>query len=149
MADIFFKGPYDIKTPITADKVQILWDGKSFGSATNVSITYSSQVTRKYSLGTAGPSVATVYPGRPIGQMTIGHLFIEGGTAQLVRLKGFDVCGGTTNITLSMGGGCTGGAPGTYTVKGAYVISYSLQADADSLLVMDNLTVEFLELDFA
>jgi hypothetical protein len=161
MADIFGKPQYSTQRPITADMIQITWSsaqgpgGAVLAQANNFQCTYQQQVNRRYTLNST-PNFATIYPGRPQGTITIGQLVIDLSAGDDLiggSYGGFSVCDDPAVITwTNADGACTGGQSspklGIYTARGCWVTSFGFQADADSLMVLSNLTVEFLQLDF-
>ena len=155
--DIFNKPHYATKRPITADMIQLQWytsggTAVSIVQANNFQAQYQQQVQRRYTLNSA-QNVATIYPSRPTGSITIGRLMCDG-EQNIFTLGGFDVCNEPGVISwgavgdVSSTGGCNTSMGGTYTARGCWVTSYGFQADADSLVVLDNVTIEFLQLEF-
>ena len=148
--DIFQRQQYTTAKPITADMILIDWGGGEITQASNIQIQVDQQVTRRYSLGTNGQNVAVIYPGRPIGRMTIQRLYADKSASQdIFSLPGWNACNPTT-ITIQLDGAsalsnCTV-TGGTFQLTGAIVTSYGLSGDADSLQVVDNITVEFMQL---
>jgi hypothetical protein len=148
--DIFSRQQVSTAKPITADMILIDWAGADITQASNVQIQVDQQVTRRYSLGTHGQNVAVIYPGRPVGRMTIQRLYADKSAGQnIFDLPGWNACNPTT-LTIKLDGessltNCTAKG-GTFQLTGAIVTSYGLSGDADSLQVVDNITVEFLQL---
>jgi len=141
--------------PVTADQCTIIWEVASGGgsaivtAATNVSIQYQQQVTRRRTLGAAnGRPLAVIYPSQPQGTMQIQRLVAEGADNILNR-KGFSSCDSTGTITIHFRGeaayGCTVKGP-IYVLSGIVVTSFGFTAEAESLTVVDNITVEFLQM---
>jgi len=164
MADIFGKPTASTVRPITADQIQILWSNTGGGfaavfQANNFQATYQQQINRRYTLNSA-MNLATIYPGRPQGTITIGRLMIDqsalpGGQDDLLQgnLAGFDVCQQPaiitwSNVATASSTGKCDTVMGTYTARGCWVQNYGFQADADSLVVLDNVTIEFLQLEY-
>jgi len=150
MPDIFQRTPFSIARPITADMVYIDWAG-SVAQATNVNIQYQQPVTRRYTLSSP-QNWATIYPGRPVGTMTIARLISENEDNLFTR-AGFNVCTTPTDIRVYVDGTASSINDcnvqyGTYTARGCFVTGYSFGADADSLSVVDNISIEFLQLDY-
>ena len=150
MPDIFQRNLYAIQRPITADMCYIDWAG-SVAQATNVNIQYQQGITRRYTLASA-QNLATIYPSRPTGTMTIARLICENEDNLFTR-PGFNVCSTPTDIRVYINGTASSLQNcnvqyGTYTARGCFVTNYSFGADADSLSVVDNLVIEFLQLDY-
>lgn len=153
--DIFGKPQFSLTHPITADTIYIQWAGTDIYQATNIQLQYQQQVTRRYTLSSQQNN-AVIIPGRPIGTMTIGRLFVAS-QQDIFKLPGWNVCEnpatlhlyfklpGNGNSTTSDGTLCATSS-GNYTLTGAYVTGYSFQGNADDLQVVDNITVEFLQL---
>jgi hypothetical protein len=148
MADLYGKGDFVLKHPITADQVNIQWDG-DVGQANTFNVQYQQNVTRRYTIGKA-QNYAAIIPGRPIGSIQIGRLFIAD-TGSIFQKAGWNVCAGPATITWTFGrlistDQCANDTTGTYTATGCYVTSYNFQTNADTLDVIDNITIEFLQL---
>jgi hypothetical protein len=151
--DIFGKPQFGITHPITADQIYIQWEGVdgSFDDiyqATNVQLQYQQSVSRRYTLSSQ-QNQAVIIPGRPIGTMTIGRLFV--GTQQdiFTTLLGWNVCLNPATIHINLSGAnatdCST-STGAFQLAGCYVTAYSFQGNADDLQVVDNITIEFLQL---
>lgn len=140
MADIFGRTPLTLQTPITADQCHIEWEGE-VGTAIQFSLEYSQQVTRRRSIGNQN---AVIFGSQPMGRATIARLLTTGENGFTQQAWS---CGKSdSKITFKLGG-CGGeGGGGTYTATGCIVSSFSIQASAEDLTVMDNVVIEFLEL---
>jgi len=138
MADIFQRSAQQIKSPITADKCTITIDGTVVADAIQFQASYSQQVTRRRAIGN---QVAIIYGSAPQGQITIARL-ITGDSSSILGSKIFSCEGG--EVTFE-GTGCAEGNV-RYTARGAMVSSFSISAEADNLTVMDNITIDFIEL---
>lgn len=163
-SDIFGKPQFSFARPITADQIQIVWSltGGSYAAvaeANNFQVQYQQQMNRKYTLN-SNQNLATIYPGRPQGTITIGRLVIDKalltpGTDLLAGdFGGFDVCKAPAvihwaNMANASSTGDCDTLMGSYTARGCWVTGYSFQADADSLVVLDNITIEFLQLQYS
>ena len=139
--------------------------GKVLTGATNVSISYQQQVIRRRTLATAGGSpLAVIYPSQPIGSIQVQRLFADlsqqlgGGatgyaassTHDLFDLPGWNICNGTASITVKFDGesayaNCATKNPG-YRMTGAVVTGYNISAEAEGLTVVDNVSIEFLQM---
>ncbi len=140
MADLFGFGNQSIKTPLTADKATIQWGGVVTG-AVQVNISYAQQVNRRRTIGN---KAAVIWAAMPSGQITIQRLLTTDAAA-LFSSPGWNACTPGT-ITLTLGGGCGGGNGPTFTATGCVVSQFSVTAEAESLTVMDNVVIEFLQL---
>lgn len=172
--DIFGKPQFNFARPITADQIQLLWSqlgassitpggGVAVAQANNFQVNYQQNVQRRYTLNSA-QNLATIYPGRPQGTITIGRLVIDQalvGTGNDLlggNFGGFNVCQAPAIIQWSNVGTSTYASGGTsaacnttmgsYYARGCWVTNYSFQADADSLVVLDGVTIEFLQLQY-
>ena len=138
MADLFqFETPA-ARAPLTADKAPIQWGGVIAG-AIQVSITYAQQINRRRTIGNKS---AAIWGSQPSGQVNIQRLLTSDAGA-LTSAPGWSGCNPGT-VTLSLGG-CAGGGP-TYTATSAVVSQFSVSAEAESLTVMDNVVIEFMQL---
>jgi hypothetical protein len=138
--DLYGHADQNIKTPLTADKATINWGGIVTG-AIQVSVQYAQQINRRRTIGNKD---AVIYASMPQGQVTIQRLLTTDATA-LFSAPGWKACLPGT-ITLTLAGGCDGTGGPTFTARGCIVSQFSVQAEAESLTVMDNVVVEFLQL---
>ena len=156
MPDIFNKPTITTARPITADMIQLLWSTTGGGApatilqANNFQASYQQGVSQRYTLNSP-QNFATIYPGRPKGNITIGRLICDG-EQNIFSLAGFDVCQAPAIITWAntnthTSASCNASL-GTYIARGAWCTSYSMQADADNLMVLDSVSIEFLQLEF-
>jgi hypothetical protein len=154
--DLFGKPLFGLNHPITADQIYIQWQTTEGGfkfsdvfQATNVQIQYQQQVTRRYTLSSA-MNQAAIIPGRPVGTMTLGRLFVSSQQDIFYQLKGWNVCQDPAIIRINLSGAIPNlncaSSKGSYRLLGAYVTGYSFQGNADDLQVIDNVTVEFLQM---
>jgi hypothetical protein len=141
MADLFGFSDQNIKAPLTADKATINWGGGIVTGAIQISVAYAQQVNRRRTIGNKD---AVIWAAMPSGQITIQRLLTTDAT-ELFKSPGWKACEPGT-ITLTLGGGCdsTGGV--TFTARGCIVSQFSVSAEAESLTVMDNVSIEFLQL---
>lgn len=138
MADLFGRENTAIKSPLTADKATINWGGIITG-AVQVTVAYTQQINRRRTIGNKD---AIIWATMPSGQVTIQRL-LTSDAAGLFAAPGWNACN-PGDITLTLGG-CAGNGP-TYSARGCVVTQFQVQAEAESLTVMDNVTVEFLQL---
>ena len=140
MADLFGRDPITLKTPVTADKCTIIFDGETVAQAIQFSIEYGQSITRRRSIGSKD---AVVYGSQPQGRATIARLITIAGAT--TKGASWSACGDGT-ITFELGG-CKADKVGqSYNATGCIVTSYSISASAEDLTVMDNVTIEFMEL---
>ncbi len=159
--DVFKRIPIEQRAPLTADTCNITWGDPSTGNvflstATNVRISYAQQVTRRRTLGNVGgSSVAVLYTSQPQGSIAISRLIAEGGANDLFSRPGWNACETNVDITIEFAPGTDNlGAPPhcknvdstIYTAKGCIVSQYELTAEAEGLSVVDNIVIEFLQL---
>lgn len=138
MADLFGFSNQTIKTPLTADKATIQWGGIVTG-AIQVSVSYAQQINRRRTIGNKD---AVIFASMPNGQVSMQRLLTTD-SAALFSSPGWSACNpGTITLTL---GGCNAGGP-TFTATGCVVSQFQVQAEAESLTVMDNVVIEFLQL---
>ena len=143
--DIFNRRQADTGGVITSDSIRGVlssgtnsWVGVLIQSFT---ATYTQQNRPLYELGSN-----RVYRvvGRPEGQMQIGR--IRGYSDNLaVEEALFDVCNTSGTLVIQANSGTCNGESGGFKLVfgGLSVVSYSLQTDANSLLVMENLSLTF------
>lgn len=141
MADLFGRDPVNALNPVTSDQCTLLLDGANLAEAIQVSISYNQSVTRRRAIG--GKS-AVIYGSQPTGQATIARMLATNGS-NIFNSAMWTGCGkGTVTFTPK---GCGGtGNFGAYNITGAIVSSYSIQAQAEDLTVVDNITIDFLQL---
>ena len=150
MSDVFKRKILDLKKPITADMVLIEWEGL-LAQATQLSLQYNQPVNRRWTLGTNGKNTCVIYPGRPLGSLQIQRLFADQND-NIFTKPGWDPCDTLANIHILLDGSsalenCTVSG-GEYIVRGALVTSYSLSAEAEGLTLIDNINIEFMQLDY-
>ena len=156
MADVFGRRMVSPQKPITADMCQIIWPGGTDGdiitAATNVNIVYQQAVTRRRTLGSAGGApIAVLYPSQPAGSLTMQRLVSEK-RQQLFNRDGWNICRPPATLTINFVSNanyadCTVTGD-SYILTGAMVSSYSLAAEAESLTVVDNVSVDFLQMEY-
>lgn len=150
MSDIFKRKIIDPKKPITADMLLIEWDGL-LAQAVNFSLQYQQPVNRRYTLGTNGKNTVVIYPGRPSGSLQIARLYVDK-NENLFTKKGWDPCQDLATLHINLDGAsafdnCTANG-GSFVIRGALATSYGFQAEAEGLSVMDNINVEFMQLEY-
>ena len=140
--DLFGRNvPSTDNKPLTADAATIDWGGELLG-AVQVSIQYAQQINRRRTIGNKS---AVIWASMPQGQITIQRLMVST-AADIFTKEGFDVCKDPAKITLKLSSACGGGAGPTYTATGCIVSQYQVSAEAESLTVVDNVVIEFLNL---
>jgi len=138
MADLFGFDSHNIATPLTADKATIQWGGIVTG-AIQVQVSYSQQINRRRTIGNKD---AVIYASMPNGQITIQRLLTSDANG-LYSAPGWSACNpGSVSVSL---GSCQGGGS-SFTATGCVVSQFQVQAEAESLTVMDNVVIEFLQL---
>lgn len=174
--ELFGRQQAVIARPITADMCMLTWypeatnvatanfvgpvEEKILTGATNVTISYQQQVTRRRTLASAaGKPLAVIYPSQPIGSIQIQRLFADfagagvsnaGGTHDLFQFAGWNICVGTAGIDVTFDGatayaGCSLKNPG-FRISGATVTGYNITAEAEGLTIIDNISVEFMQM---
>jgi hypothetical protein len=164
--ELFGRQPMQPIRPITADMTTITWGPDQSGldgdnratevvtGAVNINISYQQGVVRRRTLSTAnGRPIAAIYPTQPVGSIAIQRLFAEfpgGGTHQIFDYPGWNICRGTAGISLQFNGtsayrDCNRPNSGFY-MTGATVVGYNIAAEAEGLTIMDNLSVEFIQM---
>ena len=138
--DVFGFTGQQIGTPLTADKATLIW-GTIVTGALQVSFSYAQQVNRRRTIGNAS---AIIWASMPSGQITIQRLLTTDSSG-LFSSPGWQACL-PGRVDLQLAGGCDRAPAGTYTATGCIVSQFSIQAEAESLTVMDNVTIEFLQL---
>lgn len=138
MAELFGREQHEIKGPITGDKVQISIGDQLVADAFQFQLNYNRPIQRRYALGS---NTAIIYGGNPMGTISIARL-VTGSAKDLLSSVLFECLGG--DITFS-GKDCNEGEI-NFTARGCVVSGYSLSASSDDLTVMDNISIEFLEL---
>ena len=133
--------------------------------ATNITISYQQQVVRRRTLATAGGKpLAVIYPSQPQGSIQIQRLFANlgatvngtptnykaGQTSDIFSYPGWNVCAGTASIAVTFNGDsaykdCATKNPG-YRMSGCIVTGYNISAEAEGLTVVDNVSIEFLQM---
>lgn len=165
--DVFGVKAPDFLKPITADTATLIWTGQASGGtasseimtgANNVQISYQRAVNRRFALGKskAGGPVAVIYPSRPMGSLSMSHLFIDVAYSKsLFDYAGWNSCKDPATITVKLGGsnndsalqeGCSGTTQQVYVLRGALVTGWNLQMEADGLTVLQGVQVEFLHM---
>lgn len=136
MADLFGFTDVNPKAPVTADRCIISFNGP-IATALQVQISYQQQINRRRTIGN---KEALLWGSQPQGQATIQRMILEGGS---YGGAGWSACSPAT-VTFELGG-CKGGG-GKFTATGAVVSQFSVSAEAESLTVMDNVVIDFMQL---
>jgi hypothetical protein len=142
MADIFGRNAQNLRTPLTADQCLINWGG-IITNAIQVSISYGQPVNKRRTIGNLD---AVIFAGMPSGQINITQLMTTDFSG-LFSSPGWQACNPGT-LTLTLNGGCAGSTGGglTLTATGCIVSNFNVQAEAESLTVIDNVVIDFLQL---
>ena len=163
MSDIFGKETKFGNTSIlTADVLTLSVAGKDTTQkgflVQNVTLQYNQPLNRIYEVGSEYVYFA---PGRPIGSMQIGRIIGVQPLSQLIPAgtgiwSAKDPNAGDRQITLKrQPGTIPGGIAGalvpalTISISGAVIESYGFAADANGLLVQENITIQFAALNFS
>ena len=85
-----------------------------------------------------------IWAALPNGQITIQRMLTTDAKS-LFTASGWQACNPGT-ITISVGGGCDGAGGLKLTATGCVVTQFGLSLEAESLTVMDNVVIEFLQL---
>ncbi len=155
MPDVYGRKPVEMQKPVTADQCTMIWGGaasvqsKVVTTATQVTVQYQQQVTRRRTLGGTGKAIAVTYPSYPVGSIQIQQLVSEL-SDKLFEMPGWNVCKGNASIDINFDGssafdGCTSVGP-KYVCIGGVVTNFGFSAEAESLVVTENVSVEFLQL---
>jgi len=139
MSDLFGRAAQNIRTPITADLAQINW-GTQIATAVNISISYMQPITRRRTIGN---QAAIIYSGQPAGTISIQRLLADG-ASDLFAKPGWSACS-PTDISLNLSG-CNGASGYSVKATGCVVSNFQVSAEAEGLTVIDNVTIEFLQL---
>ena len=137
MADLFKHQQATAVAPFTTDKCAIEWGGPVW-AANQVSVSYTQQVQRRRTIGNSN---VMLWANLPSGQITIARMMGEN-SKEIYGKDGWNMCK-PTDITLETKG-CKGSVK--FTAKDCLVVNYQIQLETEGLTVIDNLTIEFLEL---
>ena len=141
MADIFGRQAVQLSTPITADNAVIDWGGVQT-NVQQISITAGQPINRRHTIGN---KKAVMWAGQGAGQVNIGRIMTTDAT-DLYTSPGWSQCK-PGSISISFGGcGRSGGGGLTNTATGVLVANMGVQAEAEGLQVVDNVTLEFMQL---
>jgi hypothetical protein len=138
MADLYQRDVLTPSSPIVADKCTLDWEGVIM-DATNVSLSYAQQITRRR---TIGHQKSVIHGSQPTGQLTIQRVLVDG-SDDIFGKGGWDQCT-PANPTLNATG-CA--SAWSYKITGALVSQYTIQMEAEGLTVMDNVVVDFLQVE--
>jgi len=139
--DLFYRTIVKPEAPITADKCYLQW-GDTVAAATQVTIQFQQQINRRR---TVGNKKTVIWGSSPQGQINVQRLLVPGDAQAIFAKEGWDSCTPTTmSVVLA---GCEGKAGPVLQATGCVVSSYQVQAEAESLTVMDNIVIDFLQLE--
>lgn len=146
MADIFNKQSYKIETPFTADACMVKIDGKEAIFGVQVQCSYAQQIQRRRSIGNQN---AVIYGSQPVGQISIGRLVVKD-AYDILNGDTFKGCGQNGKVELVLKGNCPESAGEvTFKCTGCIASNFSISIEAEGLTVMDNITIEFLQMEKA
>jgi hypothetical protein len=151
--DIFKKTTSTNATPRTADNAFINWGGINT-AALNINIGYNRGVSRHRTIGNQKSVLVT---SQPAGQISIAQI-VTNDARELFSRPGWDGCI-PAELTLTLNG-CTGtttDAAGNtvnvtkadsikYTAVGCLVSGFNVGMEAEGVTVIQNVTIEFLQL---
>lgn len=140
MSDIFQKKEIQQDIPLTADASIITWDGQ-LAYATQVSVTYSQQITRRRTIGGAN---AVIYASQPNGQINIQRLVAQNWN-KIFKKDGWGSCE-PVELGLKLGDCNKEAGSGGFKFTNCIVSQYSIQLEAESTTVADNLVIDFLQM---
>jgi hypothetical protein len=141
MADIYNRTTPTPEAPLTADFATISWGDGDIAGASQISIQYAQQVQRRRCIGN---QKAMIWAALPSGQITIQRLMTKD-AAGLFTKAGFNPCElGTVTLTLK---GCANAAGPSYTALGCIVSQYQVSAEAEGLTCVDNVVIDFMQLE--
>lgn len=137
--DIFGNSQIDIQSPIISANGIIDWSSNALTSVGTISIGASRPTTRRHTIGN---QIAVIIPGQTAGQIQFSRLEVDDST-DIFSLPGWDGCSfATISVTFSS---CDGGSI-TLVASGCTVSAYGISADAESNTIMDNVSVDFMQL---
>lgn len=144
--DIFGKKAINLNfSPVTADLVEIQFDGKLLSTAINFSLSYAQSVNRRHSIGNRD---AIIYPSQPVGQISIQRM-LTADLKELMSGKIWKACDNGGTISFALKTGCIGtnvNKVATYTCTGCVATQYQLNGEAEGLSIVDGVTIEFMQL---
>lgn len=142
MKELFGRDASNNKIPLTADRATITWGGV-FAGAVNLSVNYAQPVTIRHVIGNKD---VVLVRGLPSGQISIGRILAENLDDVFTR-PGWDGCT-PANLTFSFAADCStsSGTQLSFTATGALVVSYGFQTEAEGVMVMDNIAIQFVQL---
>lgn len=142
MGDIFNRTKQKIETPFTADACMVKVDGKEAVFAVQVQCSYSQQVQRRRSIGNQN---AVIYGSQPMGQISINRLVVRD-AYDILNGPTFQGCGQNGKVEIILKGNCEGGQV-TFTCTGCIASVVSISVEAEGLTVMDNIVIDFLQME--
>lgn len=136
MADLFGYENVSPQAPITADRCIISFDGV-IATAMQVQISYQQQINRRRTIGN---KEALMWGSQPQGQANIQRMVVG---KERYGGNGWSACN-PADVTFEMNGCSSAGSK--FTAKSAVVSQFSITAEAESLTVMDNVVIDFMQL---
>jgi hypothetical protein len=141
MADIYNRETPTPQAPLTADFATISWGDGDVAGASQISISYAQQVQRRRCIGN---KQAMIWAALPSGQISIQRLMTNDASG-LFKKAGFNPCElGKITLTLK---GCAGAKGPSYTALGCIVSQYQVSAEAEGLTCVDNVVIDFMQLE--
>lgn len=139
--DVFQKNTSTIASPRTADNAFINWGG-IVTAALNVNIGYNRGVSRHRTIGN---QKAVLVTSQPAGQISIAQI-VTTDARELFSRPGWDGCTpAELSLTLNGCGGDTSD-PIKYTAIGCLVSGFNIGMEAEGVTIIQNVSIEFLQL---
>ena len=146
MADIFNRKLAKIETPFTADACMVKVDGSEALFGVQVQCTYSQQIQRRRSIGNQN---AVIYGSQPMGQVSINRLVVKD-AYDILTGPTFKGCGQSGTVEIILKGNCPDAAGQvTFKCTGCIASVVSISIEAEGLTVMDNIVIDFLQMEKA
>ena len=157
-ADILQRNLFDHSQPLTADRVKLVFSGNAgtVYAALTVQAQVQYPVSRRRTLGTDANVVQSfTIVGQPAGKLTIARMFgPEAKSRDLFASHPFNPCApkGESIVTMSFTNqttmsNCATNVTEIYKFHGAIVSAYEITANAEELTVLDNIVVDFSQME--
>ena len=91
---------------------------------------------------------AVIYGSQPIGQISINRLVADS-SYDILSGATFQGCGQNGSVELVLTGNCPGAESVTFKCTGCIASQFSLSIESEGLTVMDNIVIEFLQMEKA
>ena len=154
MSDIYGKTVNQTNTSFATSDTMVLKVGSHENAeeflVQNIAIQYNQALNRIYEIGTSNVYFA---PGRTIGSMQIGRIIGKKKITEILGKEGEGVWNpndtnkqNVANRTIQFYH--KGDNTPAFTIKGAIVESYSVQTNAQGMLIYENVSLQFASLEF-